>query len=365
MSINTEIKRGLEGVVVDTTRISLVDGEAGVLSYRGIPIDDLVDAPFAEVAALVVDDERSDRLAREVSAHAELSDRERALVLSLPEETHPMHVLQGITPLLDRSTAFAARGEAAQGFAIAAKLPALVATHLRRAAVRGTSATDPALQFLERIGAPDTDIARRAYSVTQILQIEHSFNASTFVARACASTLAPVENALSAAFGTLHGVLHGGADQAALETADKVGNPDKAAAFVDECLASRTRVMGMGHREYKVLDPRARYLKALAADLCAGTPHEQTYLTLVAIEDRFIERMAEEGKSLYANLEFYKGVIYRTLGIPTAFFTANFALARVYGYLAHFVESREDNRLVRPKALYTGREVGAPRSTAA
>jgi citrate synthase len=365
MTSNTEIKRGLEGVVVDTTRISLVDGEAGILSYRGVPIDDLVDLPFAEVAALVVDDDRSDRLAKEITAEAELSERERALVLSLPADTHPMHVLQGITPLLDRSEAFVSRGEAAQGFAIAAKLPALVATHLRREAVRKTTALDPALQFLERIGAPDTDIARRAYSVTQILQIEHSFNASTFVARACASTLAPVENALSAAFGTLHGVLHGGADQAALETADKVGSPDKAAAFVDQCLASKTKVMGMGHREYKVLDPRARYLKALAAELCAGTAHEQTYRTLVAIEDRFIERMAEEGKSLYANLEFYKGVIYRTLGIPTPFFTANFALARVYGYLAHFIESREDNRLVRPKALYTGRKVTAPASSAA
>ncbi len=365
MTSNTEIKRGLEGVVVDTTNISLVDGDAGVLSYRGVPIDELVDAPFAEVAALVVDDARSGDLAAEVSAHAELSERERALVLSLPADTHPMHVLQGLTPLLDRTAAFAERGEAAQGFAIAAKLPALVATHLRREAVAEAASLDPALQFLERIGAPNTDIARRAYSVTQILQIEHSFNASTFVARACASTLAPVENALSAAFGTLHGVLHGGADQAALETADSVGSPDKAAAFVDECLATKTKVMGMGHREYKVLDPRARYLKALAADLCAGTPHEQTYLTLVAIEDRFIERMAEEGKSLYANLEFYKGVIYRTLGIPTPFFTANFALARVYGYLAHFVESRVDNRLVRPKALYTGKEVERPRSSAA
>lgn len=363
--VSKDIRRGLEGVVVDTTRISLVDGEAGILSYRGVPIDDLVDAPFGEVAALVVDDARTAGLASEAAAQAELSARERALVLSLPEATHPMHVLQGVTPLLDRTDAFTHRGEAAQGFAIAAKLPALVATHLRRDSVRDATASDPALQFLERIGAPDTDIARKAYSVTQILQIEHSFNASTFVARACASTLAPVENALSAAFGTLHGVLHGGADQAALETADRVGSPDKAAAFVDECLASRTKVMGMGHREYKVLDPRARYLKALAADLCAGTEHERTYLTLVAIEDRFIERMAEEGKSLYANLEFYKGVIYRTLGIPTPFFTANFALARVYGYLAHFQESRADNRLVRPKALYTGRPVGAPDTSGA
>jgi citrate synthase len=353
----TEIRRGLEGVVVDTTAISLVDGDAGVLSYRGVSVDELVGLRFSEVASLVVDDRRDGPLADEAAAHADLTDRERDLVLSLPAETHPMHVLQGLTPLLDRTAGFEHRGEAAQGFAIAAKLPALVATHLKRGNLHASRSADPALRFLELIGAPDTDIAKQAYSVTQILQIEHSFNASTFVARACASTLAPVENALSAAFGTLHGVLHGGADQAALETADRVGSPDKAATFVDECLATKTKVMGMGHREYKVLDPRARYLKALAADLCAGTPHERTYLTLVAIEDRFIERMSDEGKALYANLEFYKGVIYRTLGIPTPFFTANFALARVYGYLAHFMESREDNRLVRPKALYTGRPV--------
>jgi len=351
------IHRGLEGVVVDTTEISLVDGENGILSYRGIPIEDLVDLPFGEVAALVVDGAIGAGLTNAAAAHAELSDRERDLVLSLPRTTHPMHVLQGLTPLLDRTEAFVDRGEAAQGFAVAAKLPAIVATHLRGPDVQAARSADPALRFLELAGAPDTDIARRAYSVTQVLQLEHSFNASTFVARATASTLAPVENALSAAFGTLHGVLHGGADQAALETADRVGCPEKAAAFVDDCLATKTKVMGMGHREYRVLDPRARYLKALAADLTRGTPHEVTYRTLVAMENRFTERMAEQGKDLYANLEFYKGVIYRTLGLPTPFFTANFALSRVYGYLAHFIECRRDNRLVRPKAEYVGNPV--------
>jgi citrate synthase len=353
------IARGLEGVVVDTTAISLVDGENGVLSYRGISIDALVDEPFGEVAALVVDGAQHPDLAARCAAVGGLSPREQDLVLSLPTDTHPMHVLQGVAPLLDRTDAFADRGEAAQGFAIAAKLPAIVATFLLGEPPPATATVDPAARFLALIGAPDTDIARRAYNTTQILQLEHSFNASTFVARATASTLAPVENALSAAFGALHGVLHGGADQAALETADTVGCPEAAARFVDECLASGTKVMGMGHREYRVLDPRARYLKALAEELCRDTPHEVTYRTLVAIEARFTERMAAQGKSLYANLEFYKGVIYRALGLPTRFFTANFAMARVFGYLAHFEESRLDNRLVRPKALYVGNPVSA------
>ena len=349
-----DISRGLEGVIVDTTRISLVDGVNGVLSYRGNNVENLIDKPFGHVAGLVVDGECSATLSESLHAASTLSERETDLICALPESTHPMHVLQGVTPLLDATEHFAERGEAAQGFAVAAKLPTILATCLLRRQPDASAVSDPAERFLRQIGAPDSAIAREAYNVTQILQIEHSFNASTFVARATASTLAPVENALSAAFGTLHGRLHGAADQAALETADQVGRPECAAAFVDECLANKIKVMGMGHREYRVLDPRARHLKTLAESLCSGTEHELTYRTLVAIEARFIERMAADGKSLYANLEFYKGVIYRTLGLPDRFFTANFALARVFGYLAHFIESREDNRLMRPKAHYIG-----------
>ncbi|MCZ6459718.1 MAG: hypothetical protein O6766_10185 [Gammaproteobacteria bacterium] len=349
-----DISRGLEGVVVDTTRISLVDGVNGVLSYRGRNVENLIDKPFGHVAALVVDGECSATLSESLHAASTLSERETDLICALPESTHPMHVLQGVTPLLDATEHFAERGEAAQGFAVAAKLPAILATCLLRRQPDTSAVSDPAERFLRQIGAADSAIAREAYNVTQILQIEHSFNASTFVARATASTLAPVENALSAAFGTLHGRLHGAADAVALATADQVGRPECAAAFVDECLANKIKVMGMGHREYRVLDPRARHLKTLAESLCSGTEHEVTYQTLVAIEARFTERMAADDKSLYANLEFYKGVIYRTLGLPDRFFTANFALARVFGYLAHFIESREDNRLVRPKAHYIG-----------
>jgi citrate synthase len=265
-----------------------------------------------------------------------------------------MHVLQGLTPLLDPSDAFAAHGEAAQGFAVAAKLPALIATHFKRASVAHVKAGDPIAQFLAQIEAPERADARRAFEVAQILQLEHSFNAGTFTARVVASTLAPVENALAAAFGALHGVLHGAADQAALETAERVGSPERAAAFVDQCLANGEKVMGMGHREYKVVDPRAVHLKGLAGRLAAGTEHENTYRTLEAIEARFSERMAEKGKDLYANVEFYKGVVFRVLGLPPRFFTALFGMSRVFGYLAHFTECRQENRLVRPQAHYVG-----------
>jgi citrate synthase len=365
-----QIHKGLDGVVVDTTAVSLVDGANGQLSYRGYPIDALLDRPFAEVAALVAtggfDSGLGCSFGRALTQASALSTREEAMVLALPAEVHPMHVLQGLSPLLDRGDtqdgfdgAFGRFGDAAQGFIVAAKLPSLVATHFRRRSVAGLVAADPIEQFLLQIDAPTSPIARRAFETAQILQLEHGFNAGTFTARVVASTLAPVENSLSAAFGALHGVLHGGADQAALETADRVGSPEKASDFVDDCLASREKVMGMGHREYKVVDPRARHLKTLAEQLTKGSEHEQTYRTLEAIEARFAVRMAEQGKALHANVEFYKGLVFRTLGLPPRFFTALFAMARVFGYLAHFIESREDNRIVRPQAKYVGPPVSA------
>ena len=354
----TKIMKGLEGVIVDTTAISLVDGKAGKLSYRGYDIDELVNLPFGHVASLVVDGTLEPELEQRLLKVAHLSLRESDLLLSLPEETHPMHVLQGMAPLLDHPEEFEDYGEAAQGLVIAAKVPELIATHLAREPLSPSEAPTLVGRFLEYVHAPDVETARLAFEAVQVLQIEHSFNAGTFAARSTASTLAPIENCISAAFGTLHGILHGGADQAALEVADRVGGPEHAATFVDECLASKTKVMGMGHREYKVLDPRARHIKAFAEALTRGTEHERTFRTLVAIEARFTERMAERGKSLYANLEFYKGVVYRALGLPTRFFTSCFAMSRVYGYVAHFIESREDNRIIRPAAHYIGPPIG-------
>jgi citrate synthase len=354
-----EIHKGLDGVVVDTTAVSLVDGERGQLSYRGYDIAELIERPFAEVAALVALGRFEAGFGARLAAHAELSPREEAMLLALPGDVHPMHVLQGLTPLLDRTGAFADCGEAAQGFVAAAKIPALIATHLKRRPVRGDSGDDPIARFLAAIEAPSLPDAHRAFEVAQILQIEHGFNAGTFTARVVASTLAPVENALSAAFGALHGVLHGGADQAARETADRGGVPDRAIEFVDRCLAEGEKVMGMGHREYRVIDPRAVLLKALAGRLATGTEHEVTFRTLEAIEARFTERMAERGKALHANVEFYKGLVFRVLGLPPRFFTSLFGMARVFGYLAHFTESRLDNRLVRPQAHYVGPGAGS------
>lgn len=368
------IDPGLAGLVVGTTRVSEVDGAAGTLSYRGQSIDALTQRPFAEVASLVALGKVVPAVVELIDQAPTLTDSERNRLLAAPADLSPTQVLQAMIVQLDATpgilTLTAADleaiepgqdapepllREAERALTIASKAPEIVATHLARRAVpvAGNSYAD---RFGAMIGLPaDHDPALLdAFRVMQILQLEHSFNASTFAARVIASTLAPIENALSGAVGTLHGVLHGGADQAALETADQVGSAAAAAAFVDQCLAQGTKVMGMGHREYRVLDPRARYGKALAEQVSRGTEHAATFDTLAAIEARFGERMAAQGKALHANIEFYKGLIFRMLGLPPRYFTALFAMARIFGYTAHVLESRFDNRLIRPAAQYVG-----------
>lgn len=368
------IDPGLAGVVVGTTRVSEVNGAAGTLSYRGQSIDALTQQPFAEVASLVALGKVVPAVVGLIDQAPALTEAERNRVLAAPVDLSPMQVLQAMIVQLDHHTSpltltaadldaiepgqaapEALVREAERALSIASKAPEIVATHLARTAV-SQAGTGYAERFGAMIGLPaDTDPALLdAFRVMQILQLEHSFNASTFAARVIASTLAPIENALSGAVGTLHGVLHGGADQAALETADQVGSAAAAAAFVDDCLDNGTKVMGMGHREYRVLDPRARYGKALAEQVSRGTAHAVTFDTLAAIEARFGERMAADGKQLHANIEFYKGLIFRMLGLPPRYFTALFAMARIFGYTAHVLESRFDNRLIRPAAEYIG-----------
>jgi citrate synthase len=359
-----EVPKGLEGVEVDVTKISLVDGERGRLSYRGRDVAQLIDWPFTRVVMLVIAGEEphgsENRAFDESLARASRlsADDSALLTVAAKTNTHPMAVLQGLVPLLTKTAEFESYGDAAHGFTVAAKLPALIAgLHRLRSggSLPGASdVLDPNARFLAQMGFPANSELAHAFDVTQILQIEHSFNASTFAARVVASTLAPIENVLAAALGALHGALHGGADQAALEMAMEVGDPIRAADFVDDCLASGRKIMGMGHREYRVLDPRARFVKALAANLAQGTPLEPLYRTLEAIEARITERMAERGTELHANLEFYKGIVYRAAGLPADYFTAAFAMARVYGYLAHFIESRINNRIIRPAARYIG-----------
>jgi citrate synthase len=168
------------------------------------------------------------------------------------------------------------------------------------------------------------------------------------------STLAPPASALAAAMGSLYGPLHGAADQGALEMAEEIADPKRAGDFVAECLATGRLVMGMGHREYRVVDPRSRIVKLLAERIAESEREKRLIETLKAVDEAFVAQTAHNKRALRANLEFYKGVVYLSLGLPKEFFTATFAAARIFGWSAHIVEQRKDNRIVRPSANYVG-----------
>ncbi len=368
MAESTPINKGLDGVVVNTTAVSHVDGEAGRLYYRGEPIETLATKRFAEVMHLAMfgalpDAERLAQVEEYLWEAGRLPPKFAATLRQLARHgAHPMATLQAVAPLLALEPPTARLGRSAaeeEGLVIAARIPAVIATI--RAALQDhpdpvyPSARRYGERFLKMFeGADARTAAVDAFEATQILQLDHSFNASTFTARVVTSTDAPPASALAAAMGALFGAKHGAADQLALEMAQEVGDVANAERFVATCLSTGRLVMGMGHREYRVVDPRARIIKGLAGRMDLNAENRRLLDILCAVEESFIAQTAAKKRSLRANMEFYKGIIYLGLGIPKEYFTALFAASRAFGWTAHIVEQRVDNRIIRPSAQYVG-----------
>lgn len=365
------INIGLEGVVVGATRISNVEGESGQLSYRGVDIDTLSTWPFAKVAWWVLFGEQETNNWQELEPLlirlGKLDASEINLLKALPRDLHPMLMLQSVIPALNFTAIDSGLPggdkQSDAGLIIAAKIPQLIAAwhQLKRqgeislpddSEISQTSLHENFLQAFN--GHKPSENAVRTLEITQILQMEHSFNAGTFAGRVVASTQAPIQSVISASMGALFGRLHGGADQAALEMAMEIASPEAAASYVTDCLASGKKIMGMGHREYRVVDPRAKVIKGLAENICT-TPETQTlFQVLTRVEEACQHEMEKKNKQIWANVEFYKGAVFKALGVEPEFFTALFAMARVYGYLAHYLEFQQAPRLIRPKAHYAG-----------
>ena len=358
---------GLAGVVAGETAISHVEGDTGRLSYRGVMIEDVIRMTYPDAVYLLLfgeipDARSSGELSRFMASHGRLTATERKLIAALSADMHPMAMLQAMIPALaPPGDEFAdASPEAAQGLMVLARMPSLLAAIAKRRGDRGApdlfdDQADYLAAYLTMMnGRAPTAKQLEVFKVVQLLQLEHSFNAGTFATRVIASTLASVPAVIAGGVAALSGVLHGGADEAALRFARAMGEPENALACVDAVLARKGRVMGMGHREYRLVDPRAAILKPLAVELCTGTEFEQDLRLLLALESAFNQRMAERDKQLWANLEFYKGAVYQALGIGMPYFTATFAMARAVGWLAHFLESRRNNRIIRPVARYVG-----------
>lgn len=366
----TIVDRGLEGVVVGQTELSNVDGEAGRLTYRGYDIHDLAPhAGFEEICYLMLFGQLPNKyqladLNVRLTANRMLPQPLIDWMQSMPRDAWPMDVLRTMISGLALFVPYMEEGAHASNpraaIHLIAKTPSIVAAWDRIR--RDLDPIDPlpnlstAANFLYmRSGEIPIKAAERALDAYLVLLADHSYNASTFAGRVTASTRADIFAAATSAIATLEGDLHGGAPGKVMEAILAVGTPDRAEDYVREALGRGERIMGMGHREYRVRDPRAPHLEAMARDL-GDASDPRWYAVARALETAAARILGEEkpGHAIHANVEFYTAPVLYSLGIPSDEFTCLFACARMAGWSAHVLEQLGNNRLIRPQAAYDG-----------
>lgn len=373
--MSTVVDRGLEGVVVGSTQLSNVEGAIGRLTYRGYDIDDLApNATFEEVVHLLLygalpNRQQLDSLKRELGSGRALPEPLINAMQNVPKTAWPMEVLRTVVSGLGLFSPVNAQGEhhsdVHAAIELIAKFPTIVAAwdRIRRGLDPVAPRTDlsQAANFLYmRSGKVPHEIEQDALDTYFVLLADHSYNASTFAARVAASTRADIYASVTAALATLQGDLHGGAATAAFRTFNEIKSPENAEPYVREILDKGKRIMGMGHREYKVRDPRARHLEAMAKELADYVGGERHYETARAVEEasRKVLQEKKPGNTIYANVDFYTAPVLADLGIPGDEFTCLFACGRVAGWTGHILEQLADNRLIRPQATYDGPPTG-------
>ncbi len=367
----TVVDRGLEGVVVGSTVLSNVEGQIGRLTYRGYDIDDLApNVCFEEVVHLLLFGHlptatELEHLKRELASRRSLPEPLIGSMQNVPKTAWPMDVLRTIVSGLSLFVPVNTHGEHVSDIHSAiemiAKMTTIVAAWDRIR--RGLEPVEPradlshAANFLYmRTGKVPSEIEEDAIDTYLVLLADHSYNASTFSARVTASTRADIFASVTAALSTLTGDLHGGAASSAYTNLVAIGSPEKAEQFVRDELAKGNRIMGMGHREYRVRDPRAKHLDAIAKRLSEHVGNTKWYKIAHELEAQSQRILAEEkpDRQIYANVDFYTAPVLADLGIPGDEFTCLFACGRVAGWSAHILEQLHDNRLIRPQATYVG-----------
>mgnify|MGYP001821742417 CR=1 FL=1 len=362
----TDSEKGLAGVTAADSELSYIDGEAGRLFYRGYDIHALAgQGSFAESLYLLWYGELPSRTALTVfegllAAERKLLPEVETVLRSLPQSATPMAALLTAVSVLSQVDEDAAyndlEADIAKAGRIVSMLPVCVAAHHRLRLGLDPVAPDPnlplAADFLRMLtDSPADEVAAKALDTSFLLYLEHGLNASTFSCRVVASTLADLYAAVSAGLAALSGPLHGGANEQAMRMIDEIGSVDRVDEYLDRELAAGHKIMGFGHRVYRVEDPRASHLRRMAEELDGMHGDPGTYDISRTIEAAMLER-----KGLYCNVDFYCASVYRSLGIPLDLFTPLFAIGRAGGWAAHVMEQHRDNRLIRPRARYTGRQ---------
>ncbi|MBI4783521.1 MAG: citrate synthase [Oscillatoriophycideae cyanobacterium NC_groundwater_1537_Pr4_S-0.65um_50_18] len=362
-----EYRPGLEGIPVTQSSISFVDGKNGILEYRGINIEELARlSTFVETAYLLIwgslpTAEELEEFQHEIQFHRRLKYRIRDMMKCFPESGHPMDALQACAAALGLFYSRRALDDPAYIRAavvrLLAKIPTMVAAfQLMR---KGNDPVQPrddlsyAANFLYMLNEQEPDpLAAQIFDICLTLHAEHTINASTFSAMVTASTLTDPYGVVASAVGTLAGPLHGGANEEVIMMLEEIGTVENVDPYLDKCLEKKSKIMGFGHRVYKVKDPRATILQSLAEQLFEKFGKDEYYDIAVAMEKSVAERLGHKG--IYPNVDFYSGLVYRKLGIPTDLFTPVFAIARTSGWLAHWKEQLNENRIFRPTQIYTG-----------
>lgn len=362
------ISRGLEGIIAAETQIGDVRGDVGQLIYRGYDINELAGkVSYEEVVYLLwhgnlPNQTELDKLTTALRAERELPKGVIDFILGAPKTAAPIDIIRTAVSMLGAYPTSRDTLTMSENEAIAIKLVAqigVVAAYFHRARTRQDLPVirkdlNEAGHFLWLLtGEEPTAEAIDTLDIAYVLHAEHGFNASTFTARVVASTLSDMYSSISAAIGALKGPLHGGANEGVIHMLKEIGELDKVDAYITDALAQKRKIMGIGHRVYKVLDPRAPHLKAMAVKLSnqLGEPK------WIQMSER-IAQLMKERKGLNANVDFYSATVYYSLGIPIDLFTPIFAIARASGWTAHVLEQQADNRLFRPLSAYNGPEVG-------
>jgi 2-methylcitrate synthase/citrate synthase II len=360
----TEIKKGLAGVVADVTAVSKVNAETNSLLYRGYPVQELAASKtFEEVAYLLWHGELPDtrQLAEFETLERSLrslDDRVKRVIDDLPLTSHPMDVVRTAVSVIgahDPDAAVATpESNLEKSIKLLAQLPAVVAYDQRRR--RGEDLVEPredlgySANFLHMtFGEVPELVVVEAFDVSMILYAEHSFNASTFTARVITSTLSDLYSAVTGAIGALKGPLHGGANEAVMHVFDEIGTADKAEAWLETALAEKRKIMGFGHRVYKNGDSRVPTMKAALDTLVEFYERPD----LAELYDT-LEAAMTERKAILPNLDYPSGPAYHLMGFDTLTFTPLFVAARITGWTAHIMEQVASNALIRPLSAYNG-----------
>ena len=370
-----EFRPGLEGIPAAQSGISFVNGQQGILEYRGIRIEELAEkSNFLETAYLLIwgklpTKQELEEFEHEVRHHRRIKYRIRDMMKCFPESGHPMDALQASAAALGL---FYARRDLdnpayirAAVVRLVAKIPTMVAAfQLMRKGndpVRPRDDLDYSANFLYMLSEREPDpLAARIFDVCLILHAEHTMNASTFSARVTASTLTDPYAVVASAVGTLGGPLHGGANEEVIGMLEEIGSVENVRPYLEERLQNKAKIMGFGHRVYRNMDPRAAIMRKTCHEVLNELGLHDDPMFKLAME---LERIALEdeyfvSRKLYPNVDFYSGIVMRAMGIPNSMFTAIFALARTAGWIAQWSEMNADpeHKIGRPRQLYKGED---------